>query len=342
MGKVITIKDVAAKANVSISTVSYVINNKQKIGEDVTQRVMRAIDELGYRPNRAARNLVSNCCEQIGIYAASLESLRSSILFNELIASILEEIAGTKYNLVIKVSENQAGFLMSHPSSEVDGAILLCPTNDEAFSDQIIHSAIPVVLIGRPEKNADLINFIDNDNVAISYHMTKHLLQLGHTNIVLLAGPKNYTVSMDRMRGYKMALNEHQLALSSEKILFGDYGIVDDLAFVRGMIQNEGATAILAADDTLAVSAVNTVFSIGLSVPNDVSVICLSETYFSQHYRPKITGVYPNTNELGKKAARKLINLIDKRLIRASNSIIEYTVNIRESCATAKRSSSKG
>jgi len=336
MKNVITIKDVAAKANVSISTVSYVINNKQKTGEEVRQRVMNAIDELGYHPNRAARNLVSNRSDQIGLYATDLKFLKSSILFSELASSILEEIADTKYNLVIKASEDQNGFWTAHPSSEVDGAILLCPTGDEEFSHRILSSNVPIVLIGRPEKNAELINFVDNDNVSISYQMTKYLLQLGHTRVCLLAGPENYTVSMDRMRGYGMALGEERIEVSSKYIWFSRYGLENDLAYVRDVIKNEGITAILAADDTLAVSAVNTIFSSGLSVPNDVSVVCLSETYFSQFYRPKITGAYPETVKLGKMAARKLIDLIDKRLIRPSHSIVEYTLNMRESCAKAK------
>ena len=335
MDKAVTIKDVAAKANVSVSTVSYVINNKPNVGEDVKQRVLRTVEELGYHPNRAARNLASNRSYQIGLYAVGREFLRRSMFFSELIASILDEIVDKKYNLVVKSLETQGGLWMDHPSSEVDGAILLCPTGDEEFSQRIIHSNIPIVLIGRPEKNVNLINYVDNDNVSISYRMTKYLLQLGHTNIVLLAGPENYTVSMDRLHGYTMALNEFNRK-GTPHVLFGNYGITDDMAPLGDMIRNKGATAILAADDTLAVSAVNMVFSIGLSVPNDVSVACLSETYFSQFYRPKITGIYPNSDELGKKAVQKLIHLIDKQLIMPSHSIVEYTVNIRNSCAKAR------
>jgi len=332
MGRIVTIKDVAAKAYVSASTVSYVINNKPNISDEVKRRVMQAVEELGYRPNRAARNLVSNCAGQIGLYATSLEFLKHSIFFSEIAASILEECSGTIYNLVVKASDNQDGFWADLPSGEVDGAILICPTGDEEYAQRIISSGIPIVLIGRPGTNAELINYVDNDNVSISYHMTKYLLQLGHKRIGLLAGPGNYTVSLDRELGYKMALKEAQIEINPQYIQFSNYGIIDEMQFVKNAILADGVTALLTADDTLAVSAVNTVFACGLSVPGDISVVCLSETYFSQNYRPKITGVYPNSSKLGRIASRKLIDLIDKRLIRPSPSIVDYTVNIRESC----------
>ena len=333
MRRTVTIKDVAARANVSASTVSYVINGKHSISDDVSNRVKRIINELGYRPNRIARKLVTNVSGQIGLYATDPSFLRSSIFFSDLSASIWEEISGTHFNLTIQATNDKNSFSVDQISNEVDGAILICPTDDEEYAQKIINSSIPIVLIGRPEKYADKINYVDNDNVSITHQMTEYLLQLGHTNILLLNGPENYTVSKDRISGYEMALRESLFDVHPHLIHYHNYAITDNLETVTNAIRNKGVTAILAADDTLAVSSLNTVYASGLSVPDDISIVCLSETYFSQNYRPKITGVYPNTDKLGKDAVQKVLDLLNKRLIRPSHSIIDYTVNIRESSA---------
>lgn len=333
MKRNITIKDIAQDVGVSTSTVSCVINDKKNISNDVKQKVLETINRLGYRPNLAARNLVKNTSGQIGLYATNSEYVEKSIFFSELTASILNELAGTNFNLVVGATENEVPGWISYPTNNIDGAIIINPVCDEKYSKEIVQSKIPIVLIGRPEKHLDLISYVDVDNVSITYNITKYLLTLGHREIILLGGPDNFTAAIDQIQGYSMALNEYQIQVNNNLMHFSDFGICSNIDFVAEAVNNYGATAIVATSDNLAVSAVNSIYNMGLSVPKDVSVVCIFETYFSRFYHPNITGVSVNINELGKMATRKLFDIINKRLMRPSHTIIDYTINVRESSA---------
>lgn len=324
-----TMKDIAAKANVSIATVSYVINGKNSVSSQVEENIFRIIKELDYKPNKLAQRLAKNTNAQIGLYAPNIYYLEKSIFFSELIGGILKYIKKLDINLVVTTSSNESTDWIDY-SNTVDGAILINPVEFESYSKKIVKSKIPLVLIGTPSVYEDKISYVDSDNYSITYKATKLLIENGHRNIGMFSGPAHYTVTLDQIKAYKKALSEFNIPFNSENVISDNYILSNRNEPVIKLI-NSDVTAILASSDNLAITVAKTVYSCGLRIPDDISIVCLAESYTTEYFHPSITGACLNSDTIGYKAAEMLINKIHAKSKETTHRLVDFEFHERES-----------
>ena len=332
-----TMKDVAEKAGVSMTTVSYVVNGSKNISDEVKERVHRVIRELNYKANKTAQNLARNNTRCIGLYGADLETLKTHLFFNELMSGILSVTTKSDYNLIIypeqKNEDGEFCITMDH-GEPIDGAIIINPRVTNDYLKRLIEKNIPFVLIGRPNEFQDQINYIDTDNVAVGYNITKPLLSLNHSKILLLNGPEKLTLTSDILEGYKIALTEYNANFSNDLLINAEFTSQAGFEAVKQKIaDNLKFSAIIACSDTQAIGAVNALNTYGFKVPKDISLVCCSDTYLTASYNPQITAVNIKGVEIGAQAAAHLIDILEKRLIKPSHRIVSFDIHQRETTA---------
>ena len=327
----ISYKDIAEKCKVSTATVSYVLNEKGSVSPAVRQSVLQAAEELGYM----ARTFQKKNNRIIRLYCSDIETLPTHMFFNELLAGIFSVTQEKNYDVIvtpvpetkdasdqIKFSRNMLG----------DGILVINPRNNPNFLESVKKSRVPCVIIGRPGDGDDGLCYVDVDNVAVGYQMTKHVIENGHRSILFVNGPQEYTISQDRLSGYKIALAEMGLPFEPNCAINCNFTVEDARhAFMDYLEDNVLPTAVITNSDTLAVGVLDVLAERKLRVPKDCSVICGGEGILVKMNPTPITGVDLHHMELGRRAAKTLLNLIDKTLIRATQYHVPFVLNDRGS-----------
>ncbi len=322
----ITIKDIAKEMGISVGTVSYALNNKGRISEDLREKIISKASEMGYIPNRNARNLAKKVKGRIGLFIPDVDYLRSSAFFNNLIAGIMSIVDKTDNDLLLAMTKGDFENLLDG-AMDVDGAIVLHPRSDSVYYNLLNKSNTPFLIIGRPaEQFEHKITYVDVDNAAIAYNTTKILLNKGHRNIAAVLGNKDYTITIDHLTGFKLALNEFNISYNEDMIINKDFVIHSSMEEIKELLgKNQNITAVITSSDTQAISVMNQLRSMRLSVPADISVTCMGGSYLTLYYAPSISGIISPSYEIGKVAANKIIDLINRKTIRPSHSIVDYS-----------------
>lgn len=322
-----TIKDIAKLTGVSHSAVSYVLNGKGRVSEDTRKKILETAQEIGYVPNRNARNLAKKVYGKIGLFIPGLEYLKTSFFFNNLVSGVLSVVEQTGNDLFLGLTKDDyQNFLTG--SFDVDGAIFLHPVNDDDYYKLLFSKKVPFVMVGRPEvAYENTVTYIDVDNLAISYNATKMMLEQKHRKILLIVGDGKLTISYDQLNGYQMALDEYGIRFDDSLVIHTDYVLRDKVDGLKEVLkENPDTTAIVASSDTQAISVMNELSHMGLSVPEDISVICLSGSNITNFYNPAITGMINPSFELGRQTALKVCDLISRKTLRPSSLIVDYTL----------------
>lgn len=333
-----TIKDIAKMTGVSISTVSYVMNGKGRVSQEKRELILETAEKIGYVPNRNARNLVQKVSGKIGLFIPDLEYLKTSTFFNNLMSGVLSVMDNTDNDLFVGLTKADTCNYASE-TLDVDGAIFLHPVNDDEYYKLLFSKQVPFVMVGRPEEAYEnLVTYIDLDNLAISYNGTKMLLEQKHRKVVLITGDSRLTISSDQLAGYKMALQEYDLEFDPSLVIDTDYVTRDNIRGLAELLAEQpDITGIVASSDTQAISTMTELVSHGLSVPGDMSLVCLSGSSFTSYYNPRITSIINPNYELGRQAALKVCDLIQRKALRPSNQIVDYTIFQGNSIAAPRK-----
>lgn len=336
-----TIKDVAKRAGVSFATVSYVLNGNRPISSEVSGRVLEAVRELNYRPHRTAQNLVRKKNDCIGLFGPDPDVGRNQSFFTELLAGIMQVASRRGYNLIVYPETRSADGELDirlDGSKPIDGAIIINPRTSDEYLKGIVEDKAPFVLVGRPH-DCTGIHFTDNDNVACAYNATKHLVSLNHARMLFINGPADFSLSEDRLRGYRIALEEAGIALEDSLVAHTEFSIEAGRRAVQDALGKDMPfTAVVANSDLFAVGAINALLEADLRIPADVSVICIGETFMSANYNPRITGIDLKITDIAATAATQLIDVIEKRLMAVTHNIIPFVMNVRDTTAHVKKS----
>lgn len=318
------IEDVAKKAGVSVVTVSRVINGVTTVRKNNREKVLRAMDELKYQPNHAARVLASGKTRVIGLTIGSL----NDTFLEGVVKAINAKLVDYGYVLALSVVPIGTGNSFLFQKERVDGVILLCPTEEAAMVKQLEEKDIPYVLIDNQDEH-DVVSIVV-DNIKGGYEATKHLIDLGHEKIAHIAGPSIYLSSRERVQGFKQALADANL--KPYMIEHGDFRMDDGFRIVKEWIKNDTLpTAIFAADDFIALGAINALMESGLKVPEDVSIIGYDDQVFASQYVPTITTVKQPEQAMGEKGVDLLMKQIKKEAIEKRQFRLEPNVFIRDS-----------
>ncbi len=332
----ITIKDVARLAGVSPSTVSRVISGNPIISQPTTNKVLEAMDELGYYPNAIARSLASQKTGIIGIVLPSrIDDVFLNPFFPEALAGIAKSASRGGYDILFSTNilktDDLATIKNFTGGSKVDGIILLSSKTDDKCVDYLKSIDFPFVLIGTPSKSKNEINYVDNDNVKAAYQLTKHLLYQGKRSLLMIAGDKDLTVTQNRVKGFKKALKEEGIDFNEKDLLLGSFEEETGYKYGSEILQlDKWPDGIIVTDDLVAFGLVKKLLEENVNIPKDICVASFNNSIFSRLSNPPLTSVDIDAYKLGKEATRLLISLLKGDRAR-KKIIVGHELYIRES-----------
>ena len=270
-----TIKQVAALAGVSRSTVSRVLNNHPNVREDVRATVLRVIDEHNYTPATAARSLASQRSRAIAfLIPRSTGAVFASPYFPLLIQSMSEACSARSYVMMLCLATGamEQDFLRLVRGRLYDGVIVQGGDVDDPVLPSLIKTGVPFVHYGR-HPYLQHMSWVDSDNADAARQAVSHFLALGHIRVATITGPLQETYAVDRRDGYKQALLEAGIPVAQELIVEGD-SLADGgyAAMQRLLALPRRPTAVFAANDMMAFGAMRAIREAGLSVPEDVAL----------------------------------------------------------------------
>jgi len=307
--KSITIHDVAKRANVSVSTVSRVLNGSAPVAESTRERVLGVIDLMGYKPNLFARGLAGGQSKTIGV----LTQLIGSPFFDVILRGILNGIEGSGYYPLFADGGwdiNKDGVALEmFLQQQVDGIILL----NGHSSDEIIieiSKKVPVILVGR-EIEAIKNQCLPFDDFEASKKATKFLIESGHKKIALISGLSNHKDALERKEGYITALQDAKIDVNPDLIIEGDFTEPSGVMAVEMLLKRGSLfSAIFATNDQMAYGARLALYRHGLRVPEDVSMVGFDDQAPTAYMIPPLTSVRRTPLEIGEAAGRGLLQLM--------------------------------
>lgn len=332
----ITIKDIARLAGVSPSTVSRVVSNSPRISRDTADKVRRIMTEHGYHPNQTAKSLVSRTTHTLGIMLPRpAEELFRNDFFGELLRGIVTQSTRMGYDLLMTTVTGEQNELNTisrlAKGRRVDGLVLLGARRDDPLIAYLSENDFPFVVIGRSETHPH-IPMVDNDNVQASYDATCHLIAQGHQRIAFVSGPPTLTLSHDRLKGYRQALEEHGLESKEEWIVEGEFlqesGFRSMSLF---MSMQERPTALVAIDDNVAFGVLSGLAELGFRVPEDLSLIGFNNIPLAELATPPLSSIDIGTYQLGYTAIVSLLEAIQGKKPRKTPLLIPHKLIVRAS-----------
>lgn len=319
------IREVAKLANVSIATVSRVLNGSDKVSPETRKRVLSAMKKLNYKPSFSFKDTATKLLHTIGVLMPDIRGYH----YSDIVMAIEEYAYSKNFDIMLALPKWEANIeqhvLDQYFRRKVDGIIL-----GELFSGQKIverfkRSGVPIVVI---DFRVDEIDFdvVNVDNVTGGYLAIKYLYENGHRNILFIPGPELSPAAMDREKGIRKFLDK-VLRKEEFKIYFGEhrgYNSEHGRVSVARHLNKHGLnfTAIFAVNDWAALGAIDALKDYGIKVPDEVSVIGFDDAPFAQYTNPRLTTIMQPRWEMGTTAAQLLIERILERHVRLPRNVI--------------------
>ena len=324
-----TIYDVAGKAEVSLATVSRVLNNPEKVNEATREKVLKVIKELGYRPNAIARGLASHKTTTVGIMLSDVTRASTS----QLLGGIIDIAKKYSYSIKIFSMSGETDVLDSIRdvvAEQVDGILLL---NDELdtrqmniIKEQASNANIPLVLTNVISDDPELPS-VAIDYFGASYDITKELLAQARKDIYLLSTVTRYSVNLQKEAGYVKAMEEAGLEARVFRTS-GDLSI--NTPHFEEYFETHKVDGAIAVRDSIAVSFMNVMINKGYNVPKDIAVIGYQNTKYAMLARPKLTCIDTPVYDIGAVAMRLLTKLIKGEEVDSIKIVLPHKVIRRE------------
>lgn len=328
----ITVKDVAKKAGVATSTVSRVINNHPSISEETKKKVRKIMDEMGYVPNLAARNLGKRISSTIGVILPPLDSKEriGNPFYLETIQAINEEARNYQMSVAVASAKDFAtlekNVARMHKQKQVDGFILVYSDQKDPVIDYLLNEDIPFTLIGHPYTAEDKITFVDNDNQLLGKQATEYLIAQGHQKILFATNTAHENLYFERLFGYQKALMLAGLTPFPAVIFNGP----EDYTNFEQLLAESKATAIVVIDDLFAVRIIQLVHLFGYQVPDDISVISFNNSIFATLSHPYLTSMDIAVDTLGKIATQQLMAQLNQEQSNGVQVMVPHKLIKRE------------
>jgi DNA-binding LacI/PurR family transcriptional regulator len=326
-----TLHAVAARAGVSKSSVSRVINGEPTVAPEIRDIVMAAVAELGYVPNGAARNLVTQRTNTIAIIVSDPPAglVSDDPMFAMVVRAASRELenAGKQVALVLAGSDESRRRVEQYlAAGHVDGAMLVSMDGSDPLPALLARTGLPVVSHGRLAARG-LMPYVDNDNLGGAAKAVQHLLDQGRRRIATISGPLDMTAAQDRLTAYREALKGTG---RRSIVALGDFTRVSGAEAMRQLLDDDPyLDAVFAANDLMAIGALRTLREAGRRVPDDVAVIGFDDIEAALYTAPPLTTI---RSPMGDQAARTTRLLLDLLADGEAESVILPTeLVVRES-----------
>lgn len=333
----VSIKDVAREANVSIATVSNVINNTGRVSADTIRRVKRIIEELQFAPSQAARNLKDKGSSLIAVIVPYLMqgSLQDNPFYWQLVRGIEESARDRKFQVILQgITETESFSFVSE--RHLDGMIVVGIYETSPLYRRILSLGVPCVFLDSYLSDPDTceVSLADEEG---GYLGTRHLIELGHRRIGLVTGGL-WTGGVNdwRFKGYCRALEEAGIPYDPELIVHGSSSVEGGYrsAAVAGST-GKRVTALFALSDTIAMGLVKGLQDAGLSVPGDISVVGFDDLFFSPYMNPSLTTVRQDIVQKGRVALEMLLGQVNHEPLAVLERKIKLGVSLQVRGSTA-------
>jgi len=331
-GMNITIYDVAREANVSMATVSRVVNGNPNVKPVTRKKVMEVIDRLGYRPNAVARGLASKKTTTVGVVIPDI----SSIFFAELARGIEDIASMYKYNIILSSSdqnkEKELHLLNTMLGKQVDGIVFMGGNITEEHVEEFKKSPVPIVLAGSIEQT-ETIPSVNIDYEKAIFDVVQLLIEKGHKQIAFVVGPLQEPInSVRKLAGYKRALEEASYEFNEELVIEGDYTYDSGLEAIEKLVELETKpTAIVVGSDEMALGVVHGALDRGFKVPEDFEVISSDNTRLAMMVRPQLTTIVQPLYDIGAVSMRLLTKLMNKEEVEDQTVLLPHRIELRDS-----------
>ncbi len=337
MIKLITIEDVAKRANTSIATVSRVLNKKTGYSEKTKLKVQEAIEELGYESNAIARSLKNKETNTIGVLVPNV----SSMLSNEILNGIEEYAHTNGYSVLTSYTYSDSDKVMkslkTFNEQRVDGLIFVSDFFLPEYYEYVRDRKMPIVLTAAESPDYPL-SFIKVDDFKASYDAVSYLIAKGHEKIGMIsANPQVHPTAAgkSRLEGYKKALQDAALKIEDQRIVFCD-GFTFPIGrnkFKELIERAPDITAVFASSDDLAVGALNMAYELGIQVPEEVSIIGYDNIPITEMVWPPLATVSQPLKNMGYESTKELMEKIEDPDRKANHRYIDHEIIERKSVA---------
>jgi LacI family transcriptional regulator len=335
--------DVAARAGVSVSTVSHVVNGTRPVRAPTRARVEKAIAETGYLPNRIARSLATRDTHLIGIVMSAL----TNRFFVAIVAAI--DRAGRRhgYNSVLADSRDQVNYeaeaLNTLLSRRVDGVVLAPAAGDRGrVLDRLLADGVPTVLIDRFAD--DRFDQVGVENLQATASLVEHLASAGHTRIALISGLRGLSTTDERVAGYQLGLERVGLPQRRELVVSGksDAGAAER-AVNELLDRKRPPTAIVSGNNYMTIGVLRALRTRGARVPDDIAVVAFDDFEFADVFQPRLTVIAQPLDQIARTAVDLLIKRMTGRASRQGPQRIQLSGTFvhRESCGCTLRQPSR-
>jgi DNA-binding LacI/PurR family transcriptional regulator len=324
-----TLEGVALRAGVSRATVSRVVNGAPTVAPEIRETVLRAVRELGYVPNHAARSLVTQRTNSMALVfpEATARVFSDNEFFPGLVRGVSQELEEAGQQLVLMMANSSASherieqYLMGR---HVDGAMIASMHGADPLPMALQRMDVPVVANGRP-MGPSTVPYVDVDSVGGAAMAVRHMLGRGRTRIATIAGPQDMVAGIDRLTGYRAELRGSRYR---SIVAIGDFTRESGETGMRQLLEDDPALdAVFVASDLMALGALRALAQAGRRVPDDVAVVGFDDFEIARYTEPQLTTVRQPIIELGRTLARQLLRLagseeIEPALVLATSLVI--------------------
>lgn len=306
----VSIKDIAVAAGVSVATVSKALRNRDDIGEETKKKIKDIASELGYMPNAAARALKTNQSKNIGVLYKEETGYG---LKHEYFAGVLQGFKNQAeqlgYDITFINADESMSYLEHCRYRNFDGVVIVCAVFTEQQVIELMDSELPVVTIDYVHHSCASVS---SDNINGIYGLVDYAVSKGHKKIAYIHGQKHSFVTKERLDAFKLRMKEDGLLVPAEYIREAEYKKTEKAATcTRELLELADApTCIFYPDDTALIGGLNVINEKGLRIPEDISIVGYDGSSFSELIMPPLTTVKQDTEKIGSEAANRLVNLI--------------------------------
>lgn len=336
----VTMKDVARQAQVSIATVSLVLNDAPGIAQSTREHVRKVIHDLKYTPNDQARRLSSGRTGTIALVMPPWQEAFADPYFLELMRGTLEALRDRGYEMLLEISDQR--FLEHNlwrrlfASKRIDGLIIATPYLDQDYLKELVHPQYPTILVNGDRPDLPELDFVGYDDVQCGFAGTNHLIGWGHRRIAHISGPANQASALRRLQGYKDAMAAAGLETREAWVASGDYLPLEARDALDGMLalpEADRPTAFFCANDTMALSVMTHLQELGFQVPRDFSVVGVDDTGPAARFNPGLSTFRQDVFALARKAAELFLDKLEGKAAHGIRERLPMTFIERGSCA---------
>jgi LacI family transcriptional regulator len=328
-----TIRDVAKLANVSISTVSRVLNTPEMVTPNKRIKVLEAIEQLQFHPNALARGLIHKRTETLGVLIPDV----SNFFFAEVFRGMEDAAHESGNNLIICNTDSNKNRMISYlgilNEKQIDGIVFTSEPVYPDYYEIFSRLNVPIVLAATHSLEFDIPSVKVNDEQA-GYDATEYLIQQGHKKIAMISGPSTDPIAgLPRLQGFMRAMRTNALQMDLNRCVeYGSYRHDDGYEAMKRLIDKfPEVTSVFAASDEMALGAITYLYQKGIRVPDQVSIIGFDNTRIANMCLPKLTTVAQPLHNIGYQAVKKLEELLNKGSGEELRTCVPHHIVQRES-----------